>query len=134
MGRARAAALIVRDGKLLLIRRRRAGREYYVLPGGGLEQGETYEAACRREVLEETGLQVISARLVLLYDNMGNPESSFLVTTVPSEPVLGGEEALQNSPENAYQLTWVSPEDLMKINVVPRVIRELSKNIPWNSA
>jgi len=53
------SALIVRDGKVLLVRR---GKEpflgYWSLPGGGVEAGETPEEAVMREVREETGLDV----------------------------------------------------------------------------
>lgn len=48
-----------RQGQVLLIRRRnppRAGQ--WSLPGGKLEHGETLEAALRREIREETGLEV----------------------------------------------------------------------------
>ena len=35
-----------------------AGREFWATPGGGLDPGEDYEAAARRELLEETGLSI----------------------------------------------------------------------------
>ncbi|GAB6407585.1 NUDIX hydrolase [Pseudomonas sp. MHK4] len=35
-----------------------AGRNYWATPGGGLEDGETFEAAAVRELFEETGMQV----------------------------------------------------------------------------
>ncbi|WP_432668309.1 NUDIX hydrolase [Pseudomonas umsongensis] len=35
-----------------------AGRDYWATPGGGLEDGETFEAAAVRELFEETGMQV----------------------------------------------------------------------------
>ena len=53
------SGLIVRDGRVLLVRR---GKEpfkgYWSLPGGGIEPGETLAEAVRREVLEETALEV----------------------------------------------------------------------------
>ena len=52
-------AVCVRDGRLLIVRRGRGvavGR--WSLPGGRVEPGETLEAAVRRELLEETGLDV----------------------------------------------------------------------------
>jgi 8-oxo-dGTP diphosphatase len=53
------SGLIIRDGKVLLVRR---GKEpflgYWSLPGGSIEPGETPEEAVKREVLEETGLHV----------------------------------------------------------------------------
>lgn len=67
----RGAILVTRDdrGRVLLVRQRAgpfAGA--WLLPGGGLEDGESYEAALRREVLEETGLVVGAIRAVAAYD------------------------------------------------------------------
>ncbi|HET6297598.1 MAG TPA: NUDIX domain-containing protein [Kribbella sp.] len=41
---------------------RHDGPEYWTLPGGGIEADEEPEVAVRREVLEEVGLEVVSAR------------------------------------------------------------------------
>jgi 8-oxo-dGTP diphosphatase len=46
------------DDRVLLIRHHAEGREFYVLPGGRVEPGETAAEAAAREVLEETGLRV----------------------------------------------------------------------------
>ena len=39
-------------------REKRSGKEFWVMPGGGLEAGETFEEAAVREVWEETGIEV----------------------------------------------------------------------------
>lgn len=54
---ARAVVLNTR-AEILLVRHRDQKREFYVLPGGRVEPGETSAEAVRREVLEETGLSV----------------------------------------------------------------------------
>ena len=58
---------IIRDDCILLIKHKRhaTGREYWVIPGGGREDGETELECVRREVLEETHLQVIVESLLL---------------------------------------------------------------------
>lgn len=54
--RVRVAAVIPQGNGLVLVRHQREGHEYHLLPGGGVEAGETLEAALVREVLEETGI------------------------------------------------------------------------------
>ena len=105
--RKRAAAVIVRDGAVLMVheRSRRPGlQEWWTLPGGGVERGETPEQAVRREVLEETGL--VAKDVDYLWD-MPYPSgmtSVFLVSVDDGEPVLGAGDG--SGPE-AVGLDWV---------------------------
>ncbi len=46
--RVRAGVVVIRQGKLLLIHRHRMGDEYYVVPGGGVDPGETPEQTAQR--------------------------------------------------------------------------------------
>ena len=61
--RDRATAVVHRDGLLLLVRDR--GFHRFSLPGGGVRQGESPEAAAVRELEEETGLQATSVTPLL---------------------------------------------------------------------
>jgi ADP-ribose pyrophosphatase YjhB (NUDIX family) len=54
--RVRVSALLQRGGKILLCRHEKAGREHWLLPGGGVGGGETLLFALRRELTEELGL------------------------------------------------------------------------------
>jgi ADP-ribose pyrophosphatase YjhB (NUDIX family) len=68
MGRyARYQGAIIRDHHMLLIRHRRhsTGESYWVIPGGGLEAGETAEECVSREMKEETCLEVQVLELLL---------------------------------------------------------------------
>ncbi len=53
--RIRVAGLLVNGGRVLLVRHEKAGRSYWLLPGGGVEEGEELIDALRRELLEECG-------------------------------------------------------------------------------
>ncbi|MBN1668904.1 MAG: NUDIX hydrolase, partial [Anaerolineales bacterium] len=70
---------IIENGKVLLTQRE--DFEYWVLPGGGAEAGETLAQAARREAQEETGLEVELTRMVGFYYR-------------PSKPPWGGQVAL----------------------------------------
>ena len=65
--RAGSRAVIVRDGMILLSHETVSG--WWLIPGGGMEAGETPEACCVREAEEETGLIVRPLRQFLtLYE------------------------------------------------------------------
>ncbi len=54
--RPAAYALIIQDGKILLLKMQQTGK--YHLPGGGIHLGEPIEATLKRELLEETGVEI----------------------------------------------------------------------------
>jgi 8-oxo-dGTP diphosphatase len=57
--KTRVAAMVIRDGKLLLLK----GKKHDELwtPGGKIEKGETDEECLRRELKEEIGVELVSA-------------------------------------------------------------------------
>jgi 8-oxo-dGTP diphosphatase len=54
--RIRVSAILRRENRLLLVRQEKPGREYWLLPGGGVHAGESLVDALRRELAEEVGL------------------------------------------------------------------------------
>jgi ADP-ribose pyrophosphatase YjhB (NUDIX family) len=126
----RAVAVIVHGERLLVIHRRKNGTEYFTLPGGGVEDGETVEQACLREVLEETGLEATLGRHLTTFENAGRTEHYHLVEAPIGDPMLGGPEARINSPENLYTLLWVSLDELAGIDLKPPTAKELILQLP----
>ncbi len=124
--RRRAAVVVVdkRMGRVLLIRRHKYGRNFYVVPGGGVEEGESLSEAAIREVKEETGLDVVIERKLCECDNQGQPEYYFLSTTYEGDLCLGGPELDRQSSHNVYCLEWVPLSKLDDIPLLPKNIRE----------
>lgn len=68
-------AVIVQDGKVLLVKRKHeplAGQ--WSLPGGAVEVGETLEACLTREMREETGLEVSVGPVIEVLDRISHDE------------------------------------------------------------
>ena len=123
--RNRAAAIIIQNEALLLIHRQKPGRDYYILPGGGVELNESFEEACIREVKEETGLDVLGLQLVYIYNNKRGEEHYFITRIPPNEPILGGSEAKRQSPTNLYAFEWVDAKQLKDLNLLPVAARRI---------
>jgi ADP-ribose pyrophosphatase YjhB (NUDIX family) len=97
-----AAGVIENAGQVLLIRRR--DLPIWGLPGGGLEENETLESCCLREVKEETGLDVDIERLVGIYARRRVLGRATDLTFVFACRALGG--ALQISNETTAVRYW----------------------------
>lgn len=60
--------MLVKDGKLLLSYETK--NDIYLIPGGGVEDGESYAECCEREMLEETGMIVKAVRCYLVIEEL----------------------------------------------------------------
>lgn len=109
--------MVVRDGRLLVIRRFRAGRWHAVIPGGKVDDGEAAADAAVRELAEETSLSAAVERL--LWDNVRDGQQFFLMGPATGEVRLGGPEAAEQSETNRHVPTWVSLDELDDIDLVP---------------
>ena len=77
MARDRATAIVVREGRYLLVRDR--GRETFALPGGGIEDEESASSAMARELYEETGLHTTSITRLFTFGGKHNDHVVFRV-------------------------------------------------------
>ena len=114
--RDRSAAIILRDGKILMEKVFYFGREFYVLPGGGVEPGETPEETVLRELKEECGLDgTILRPLAVVYGKDGSREYSF-EATVPEdqEATLGSDPEYGCNAETQplKEVLWMSLDEI----------------------
>lgn len=127
--RKAARAIVLHEGKLLVMHRNKFGKEYDTLPGGNVEAGETPEGAVRREVHEETGMELGSARLVFIEES-GQPYGTqyiYLCDYVDGEPKLspGSEEAAINKlGKNLYKPMWINIATLPQKPFLSRTLKE----------
>jgi ADP-ribose pyrophosphatase YjhB (NUDIX family) len=121
----RAAAIIIVDEKILLMRRIRNGEQYFAVPGGTIEEGETPEVAAVREISEETCLDVTLDNLLFEFDGIGGHEYFFAVKNISGEAKLGGPELEHNSKDNFYELAWIPVKELNETRLLPLEIKNV---------
>lgn len=110
---------------VLLIHRWNQGREYYVLPGGKIEEWENPDETAIREAREETGLEIILERPVATLNNMGRTEYYFLAVNFSGVLAIGWPELGRALPDNTYELEWVPVDRLFQISLKPEAIQQV---------
>jgi 8-oxo-dGTP diphosphatase len=102
-------ALIFDDeGRVLLGHRRDV--DWWNLPGGGMEAGETVDEALCREVREETGLEVKVGRLVGVYSK---PQKQEVVLTFLCRSTGGTLQPTEETRENRYFAPGALPHNTL---------------------
>jgi 8-oxo-dGTP diphosphatase len=118
-GPAIAVGAICQNGsKLLMVKRGRdPARGLWSIPGGRVERGEYLSDALRREVKEETGLDVEVGRLIGIHEVVGDTHYVILdfeaIVTSASEPIAG---------DDVDEARWVRFEDVPKLDCTPRFV------------
>jgi 8-oxo-dGTP diphosphatase len=108
------SAAILRGGKVLVVRRaRKPALNLYTLPGGAVETGETLVEAVKREVREETQLEIepvalAGQREAIVRDAQGKVERHFVILCFAAR-WLAGEPKLNEELDDAR---WLAPAAL----------------------
>ena len=130
--RIRAGIVLIQNKKVALIERHRAGLDYFVFPGGGVDEGETPEQAAIREAMEELGVEVaIQQKVAEVKVGLESNHVYFLVEQIGGEFGAGVAEEYTDSDsyspdEGIYIPIWMPIEELAHHqNVYPADIARL---------
>ena len=135
MERTRVAGIIFIDGKLAVMHRKDVLKrpempEYYTLPGGGLENGETLEEGTIREIKEEFGInvKVIKKLYEMESEKFNQKELFFLCEYESGEFGTGEGPEFSGDPKyiesGKYLPELIERENIEKINLMPPEIKE----------
>ncbi len=122
-------ALVFRGSRILMAQR---GKEplkgLWSLPGGLVETGESLADAIRREMREETGLEVQPVRVLEIFerimrDSAGAPEYHYVLIDYICR-VTGG---TLGAADDVCQVEWVDREDLSKLEITEGTLAVIEK-------
>jgi ADP-ribose pyrophosphatase YjhB (NUDIX family) len=136
-----ARAIIIEGNNLLLMHREKEGTKYFTLVGGRIQDSETIEQGLVREVKEETGLDVVSARLVFVEEHPEpyNEQYIYLCEVGPHESVeiqsVSEESAMNKLGMNVHTLMWAGARSFPGIpfrtpQLQAAIVKGLKKGFP----
>lgn len=124
--RIRATGICIENNAILLIKHHNLGKLGYLwtFPGGGLQFGETLEAAVRREFLEETGLDVEVKELIFVHQYIDLPlhsiEICFLVKKMGGILIKGIDPEISEDKQMIKQVVFLDNEQIQKIPLMAK--------------
>lgn len=131
----RAAAIIVHDGRILVLQDEGIPHDY--LPGGRVHLGETAKAALARELREELDIDLPPHRLVFmaesfftLMDTRYHEMCLYHLMEAPPELLARGESFTRAEGDEVHHFRWVKFEELREMSFFPIFLKERIFTLP----
>lgn len=125
--RVGVGAVVIREGRVLLVRRGAAPASgLWAIPGGGLRLGETLQKGAEREILEETGIVIRAGEPIftcdsIIRDEEGRLRFHYVIVDMAADYINGDAKAA----DDALEARWISPEELQDLAVTKTTLKLL---------
>ena len=117
-------AIIIQDNKLLVFFRKKLkdGKSitYYAIPGGHVENDESYEETVIRELKEEMNLDIEIVDYLGKLEAYNQIEYYYFAKIVGGVLQFGGEELERNNQDNYYEVRWIDLEEAMSSDITAK--------------
>jgi len=129
--RIRVGAIIPKGKEFLFVKLIKDGNVFWLLPGGGLEFGETLAEGVIRELKEETNLDIKPYDIVYIRDRLGNNQHDLDIFFLAE--ITGGKLELGDDPDQTEHILdaakWIPVDELDKLSFFPEDVIPLLREI-----
>jgi 8-oxo-dGTP diphosphatase len=125
--KVRPSIAIVENNHLLLMKYRYGNTDVYNLPGGNVDKGETLTETVVRELMEELGIEVDLATMILSGDVIMPEGKEDVLHCVFEGKIFSGKPVLNPKETSALAVVWMPLVDLHELEMYPNVGAELQR-------
>ncbi|MFH1096206.1 MAG: NUDIX hydrolase [Candidatus Desantisbacteria bacterium] len=124
----RVAACIIENNKILMIQHKKDDKKYWLLPGGRIEYGETIIQAIKRELIEETGVEISVGKLMFVSDAIPEDNNRHILNMFFEAEIVGGEIRLGDE-EILNAVEFIDIDKIDELIIYPLIKEELKQYI-----
>lgn len=120
--RVRVAALIENsNGEILLIKQKKKNRSYWLLPGGGVEFGESLELALERELKEELSLEYVSSEFLLLNESIDPNGDRHIIQILFKVIVKDHNPIIPENEKSILEFVYKPKKEILDLELRPNI-------------
>ncbi len=122
--RIRVAGILIKENKILFVKHRKNNEEYYLLPGGGVDFGESFETALKREFMEEVNIEIKVRDLVFVSEGIDPKGEKHIISMVFLVDYIQGDIKIPEE-ERIIGCEYLGPEEMEENLIYPNIKKEL---------
>jgi len=125
--RIRVCGILEKDDELLLVKHIKNNNEYYLLPGGGVDHGEDFKTALKREFMEECNLDVAVEDMVFISEGIAPNGGRHIVNVYFKVSYISGDLQVGLDGSNLIGVEYIKKSELENVILYPNTKKELKE-------
>ena len=130
----RPSVLILKNNKILVLKSKYSSGEFYLLPGGNIEEFETTQETAIRETKEETNYDIRIEKLLYMQEWINQSRNKNVLYMIFLGTIISGDETHLNDPcldeGHIQKIKWIEIDELMNLKFYPKdILPEIKKSI-----
>lgn len=127
--RVRVAGILIEDGRILLIEHTKNDKKYWLVPGGGVDWGESASAALIREFKEETSLDIEVEKFLFISETIAPDRQKHVINLYfKIKKVENSSNIMKLGEEKILtDLRFIPEDEIKNIKLYPNIKEKLIK-------